>query len=122
MPETGLADGGGSLRATPFGSLGRTMAQYVFGPFLLDVEERRLLRDGEDVHLRGKSFDTLTALVENSGRLIRKDELMRAVWPDTSVEENNVDHCISQIRKILGKSDDYIETVPRQGYRFKNVI
>jgi DNA-binding winged helix-turn-helix (wHTH) protein len=98
------------------------MSQYVFGKFILDVEERRLLHDGEDVHLRGKVFDTLSVLVENSGRLIRKDELMRAVWPDTSVEENNLDHCISQIRKLLGKNESYIETVPRQGYRFKTAI
>jgi DNA-binding winged helix-turn-helix (wHTH) protein/pimeloyl-ACP methyl ester carboxylesterase len=98
------------------------MAQYVFGPFLLDVEERRLLRDGEEIRLRGKVFDTLRVLVENSGRLIRKDELMRAVWPDTSVEENNLDHCISQLRKLLGENESFIETVPRQGYRFKAAI
>jgi pimeloyl-ACP methyl ester carboxylesterase/DNA-binding winged helix-turn-helix (wHTH) protein len=98
------------------------MAQYVFGSFLLDIAERRLLRNGEDVRLRGKAFETLSVLVENSGRLVRKDELMRAIWPDTSVEENNLDHCISQIRKILGKNEDLIETVPRQGYRFKAPI
>jgi DNA-binding winged helix-turn-helix (wHTH) protein/pimeloyl-ACP methyl ester carboxylesterase len=94
------------------------MPQYIFGPFHFDVEERRLLRDGEEIRLRGKPFDTLRALVENSGRLIRKDELMQAVWPDTIVEENNVDHCISQLRKLFGKDDHYIETIPRQGYRF----
>jgi DNA-binding winged helix-turn-helix (wHTH) protein/pimeloyl-ACP methyl ester carboxylesterase len=94
------------------------MAQYIFGPFHFDVEERRLLRGTEVIRLRGKPFDTLRALVENAGRLVRKDELMQAVWPDTIVEENNVDHCISQLRKLFGKDDHYIETVPRQGYRF----
>src|SRR3954454_18905232 len=94
------------------------MAQYIFGRFRLDVEERRLLRGSEEIRLRGKPFDTLRVLVENAGRLIRKDELMQAVWPDTIVEENNVDHCISQLRKYLGKDEHYIETVPRQGYRF----
>ena len=94
------------------------MAKYIFGSFHLDVEERRLLREGEEIRLRGKLFDTLRALVENAGRLMRKDELMRAVWPDTIVEENNVDHCISQLRKLFGKDDRCIETVPRQGYRF----
>jgi pimeloyl-ACP methyl ester carboxylesterase/DNA-binding winged helix-turn-helix (wHTH) protein len=94
------------------------MAQYVFGPFLLDVNERRFLRDNEEIRLRGKLFDTLCVLVENSGRLLRKDELLQAVWPDTIVEDNNLDHCISQLRKIFGIEFKFIETVPRQGYRF----
>jgi DNA-binding winged helix-turn-helix (wHTH) protein/pimeloyl-ACP methyl ester carboxylesterase len=95
------------------------MAQYLFGPFLLDVEERRLLRGGEEIRLRGKLFDTLHVLVQSSGRLIRKDELMQAVWPDTIVEDNNLDHCISQLRKLFATEGAFIETVPRQGYRFK---
>jgi pimeloyl-ACP methyl ester carboxylesterase/DNA-binding winged helix-turn-helix (wHTH) protein len=94
------------------------MTQYVFGPFLLDVDERRIVRDGDELRLRGKLFDTLSFLVENSGRLIRKDELMQAIWPDTIVEDNNLDHCISQLRKVFGSANNYIETVPRQGYRF----
>ena len=95
------------------------MAQYLFGPFLLDVEERTLFRDSEEVRLRGKLFDTLVVLVESAGRLIRKEELMQAVWPDTIVEDNNLDHCISQLRKLLTADGVFIETVPRQGYRFK---
>lgn len=91
--------------------------QYSFDLFLLDVDERRLLRDGEEVRLRGKVFDTLRVLVENAGQLVRKDELMNAVWPDSVVEENNVDHCISHLRKLLHPGK-YIETVPRHGYRF----
>jgi pimeloyl-ACP methyl ester carboxylesterase/DNA-binding winged helix-turn-helix (wHTH) protein len=95
-----------------------SMAQHVFGPFLLDVDERRFLRDGDEIRLRGKLFDTLCVLVENPGRLLRKDELLQAVWPDTIVEENNLDHCISQLRKVFGTANNFIETVPRQGYRF----
>lgn len=94
------------------------MLLYGFGPFLLDVQERLLTCDGNNVRLRGKVFDTLCALVQNPGRLVRKDELLRAVWPDTIVEENNLDYCVSQLRKAFGTDYQYIETVPRQGYRF----
>lgn len=93
------------------------MAKYEFGPFLLEADERRLLRGSEEIRLRGKLFDTLRVLVENAGRLVRKNELMESVWPDAIVEENNLDHCISQLRKLL-RPGDYIETVPRHGYRF----
>jgi len=93
------------------------MAKYIFGPFLLDVDERRLLRGGEEVRLRGKLFDTLQVLVENAGKLVRKDAFMESVWPDSVVEENNLDYCISQLRKLLHPAK-YIETVPRHGYRF----
>ena len=58
---------------------------YRFGPFLLDVRERRLSRDGEAIPLRLKVFDTLCVLVENAGRLVTKDELLTAVWPDATV-------------------------------------
>ena len=93
---------------------------FRFNEFQLEVVERRLLRDGEPVPLRAKVFDTLAILVENHGRLIRKDDLMRRLWPDSIVEENNLDHNISKIRRALGENGKtkYIETVPRQGYRF----
>jgi len=93
------------------------MPKYVFGPYLLDVDERRLIREKEEIRLRGKPFDTLCVLVENAGRLVRKDELMQAVWPDSIVEENSLDRCVSQLRKLLHPAR-YIETVPRHGYRF----
>ena len=94
---------------------------FQFGPFQLDVAERRLLREGEAIPLRAKVFDTLCLLVENHGRLLRKDELMAQIWPDSVVEENNLDHNISKLRRALGdgtNGDKFIETVPRQGYRF----
>ncbi len=97
------------------------MARYVFEPFLLDVDERRLFRGSEEIRLRAKLFDTLRVLVENAGRLVRKDELMQAVWPDSVVEENNLDHCVSHLRKLL-RPGEYIETVPRHGYRFVGAV
>ncbi|HYD16410.1 MAG TPA: alpha/beta fold hydrolase [Candidatus Nanoarchaeia archaeon] len=98
------------------------MPRYEFGPFQLDVEERLFTCDRQEIRLRGKVFDTLSFLLANPGRLIRKDELLRAVWPDTIVEENNLDHCISQLRKVFGAENRFIETVPRQGYRFTGEV
>ena len=94
---------------------------FRFESFQLDVAERRLLRSGELIPLRAKVFDTLCILVENHGRLIRKDELMQRLWPDSVVEENNLDHNISKLRRALNDGTNgprFIETVPRQGYRF----
>src|ERR671929_228912 len=94
---------------------------YEFGPFRLDPAKRRLLRDGEPVQLTPKAFDTLLALVEQSGRTVEKDELMRRVWPGTVVEENNLNQNITALRKCLGDSRQesrYIVTVSGLGYRF----
>jgi len=94
---------------------------YQFGPFHLDARERRLSRGGETIPLRLKVFDTLLVLVENAGRLITKQELLDAIWPETTVEENNLNHNVSVLRKALGEratGQQYIETVPRVGYRF----
>jgi DNA-binding winged helix-turn-helix (wHTH) protein/alpha-beta hydrolase superfamily lysophospholipase len=94
---------------------------YRFGPFYLDVRERRLSRGGEVIPLRLKVFDTLLVLVENAGRLVTKQELLDTVWPETTVEENNLNHNVSVLRKALGEKatgQQYIETVPRVGYRF----
>src|SRR5271169_2963694 len=94
---------------------------FRFESFQLDVAERRLSRSSEAIPLRSKVFDTLCILVENHGRLIRKDELMQRLWPDSVVEENNLDHNISKLRRALqdgANGHKFIETVPRQGYRF----
>jgi tetratricopeptide (TPR) repeat protein/DNA-binding winged helix-turn-helix (wHTH) protein len=94
---------------------------YEFGAFCLDVTERILFHDRVRVALTSKAFDTLLALVRNSGQVVSKHDLMESVWPDTVVEENNLNQCISVVRKALGESPDgksYIETVPRRGYRF----
>ena len=94
---------------------------YRFGPFQLDIRERRLSRGTDMIPLRLKVFDTLCVLVENAGRLVTKEELLDTVWPDTAVEENNLNHNVSVLRKALGEKatgQQYIETVPRVGYRF----
>jgi DNA-binding winged helix-turn-helix (wHTH) protein len=94
---------------------------YEFGAFRLDIGERLLLRDGHPVRLRSKVFETLCVLVGNSGHLLGKNELIQAIWPDAIVEENNLDHNISTLRRALGEGingEKYIETVPRKGYRF----
>ena len=92
---------------------------YEFGPFRLDAAERLLSRDGEVVPLQPKTFDVLLALVERPGRLLEKDELLKAVWPDTVVEEANLANNISILRKSLSQNgQQFIETVPKRGYRF----
>src|SRR6476660_2387323 len=95
--------------------------RYYFGPFQLDTSEHQLLRDGVEIPLQLKAFETLCMLVENQGRLLKKEDLLRQVWPDTVVEENNLNKNVSLLRKALGKNTNgqsYIETVPRVGYRF----
>ena len=94
-----------------------TKRLFEFGPFTLDVAEQLLFASGEPVALTPKALQTLLLLVENSGRVLEKDELLRTIWPDTFVEEANLAVTISMVRKALG-SNEFIETVPRRGYRF----
>lgn len=92
-----------------------------FGPFRLDRAERVLLRDGQPVPLTLKAFDVLLMLIESSGHIVEKDELMNRVWAGSFVEEGNLKVTVSMLRKALGEdqgSKKYIETVPRRGYRF----
>ncbi|HMZ79453.1 MAG TPA: winged helix-turn-helix domain-containing protein [Acidobacteriota bacterium] len=94
---------------------------YEFGLFSIDIGNRLLLRDGEPVALQPKTFDTLLLLVENSGRVLEKNEILDKVWPDTVVEESNLTQNIYILRKVLtdpSSQQKYIETLPRRGYRF----
>jgi DNA-binding winged helix-turn-helix (wHTH) protein/TolB-like protein/Flp pilus assembly protein TadD len=94
---------------------------YEFGPFQLDPTEGLLLREGTPVPLMPKTFEVLRVLVENRGRLLQKDELMKLVWPESFVEEGNLSHHVFTLRKALGEEKglaEYIETVPKRGYRF----
>ncbi|HWP43668.1 MAG TPA: winged helix-turn-helix domain-containing protein [Blastocatellia bacterium] len=94
---------------------------YEFGPFRVDTRERILLRAGIQIALTPKAFDTLCVLIQNSGHVLMKDELMKRIWPDSFVEEATLAQNIFTLRKILGESPDehqYIETVPKRGYRF----
>jgi len=92
-----------------------------FGPFRYDWEQRLLFREGETVPLAPKVAETLRVLLERRGTVVEKAELMRAVWPDTTVEEIGLARNISQLRKALGDESEagkYIETLPKRGYRF----
>src|SRR5260370_4503034 len=92
-----------------------------FGPFRLDPAERLLLRNNQPVPLAPKAFETLVLLVENSGHLLTKDELMKRLWPETFVEEVNLAQNISAIRRALEDRNGearYIATVAKVGYRF----
>jgi DNA-binding winged helix-turn-helix (wHTH) protein/tetratricopeptide (TPR) repeat protein len=95
---------------------------YEFGEFRLDVPKHLLLkRDGKPVPLTPRVFDMLLHLVVHSGALLDKEELLKAIWPDTVVEENNLNQCISALRRVLGDNRGehrYIVTVPGRGYRF----
>lgn len=94
---------------------------YEFGPYSLDVGERRLCNAGEIVPLAPKAHDVLVALVRRAGTLVTKRELLDSVWRDVSVEEGVLSVYVSALRKSLGEPVEgaaYIETVPRAGYRF----
>src|SRR5262245_39978064 len=93
---------------------------YEFGPFRIDPHEQVLWREGKVVPLSPKLFDTLLVLVQKSGHLVDKDEMLRRVWPDSFVEEGNLTKNVFLLRKILENGHDvsYIETVPKRGYRF----
>ena len=92
-------------------------ALYEFSDFRLDAAKRLLLKGQDEVPLTPKVFDTLLYLVQHSGELIQKNELMRAIWPDTVVAENNLNQNISTLRRAFGEGS-YIVTVPGHGYRF----
>src|SRR5688572_24871753 len=94
---------------------------YRFGEFTVDADQRVLLRHGKPLLLAPKVLETLLTLVQNGGRIIEKEELMKRLWPDTFVEESNLTYCIVQLRKTLGdeaRHPRYIETIPKRGYRF----
>ncbi len=98
---------------------------FRFGNFRLYPGEHRLLRDHTPIPLAPKAFDILVYLVSHSGSLVKRDELMQAVWPDSFVEETNLNVNISLLRKTLGTLPDgepFIETVPRKGYRFNGPV
>jgi len=99
----------------------KTKHFYAFGPFRLDSEKRVLVRDGVPVPLAPKAAETLLMLVQSAGHLVDKDDLIKRVWPDAFVEEGNLNKNIFVLRKLLGVWDsgqEYIETVPKRGYRF----
>lgn len=115
----GLPDSPGFAKETPSQETPRL---YEFGPFRLDPAERKLSRGNDVVPLTPRAFDTLYLLVRNSGRLLEKDDLITALWPDTFVEEGSLTNHIFLLRKALGEDPSFIETVPRRGYRFVGAV
>ncbi len=98
----------------------RSSEPLLFGPFRLEPEANRLLRDGTVV-LTGKAVDTLVVLVRHRDRVVEKDELIKVVWPDAFVSEDSLTQSISMLRKALGDDSsqpEFIATIPRRGYRF----
>ena len=99
----------------------RSLHFYEFGPFRLNATERLLQRGSEIVALTPKVLDTLLVLIENSGHIVEKTQLMEQLWPDSFVEESSLTQNISLLRKALSEGDtesNYIETIPKRGYRF----
>jgi len=92
---------------------------YEIGPWRFEVGNG-LFRAGQSVHLAPKELDALAVLVESAGRVVTKEELHRRLWPDVAVTDASLSRCIYQLRKALsaGGEADYVETVPRRGYRF----
>jgi eukaryotic-like serine/threonine-protein kinase len=94
---------------------------YRFGPFVLDPQRRTLYCNESLVPLTPKAFDVLLFLAQNPNRLITKDELLKAVWGDTFVEEGNLTQYISHLRKALADNSEdsrLIVTISRKGYQF----
>lgn len=94
---------------------------YEFGEYRLDLHQKQLLQEGENIPLPPKVFELLTVLVENHGKLVSRDELMETVWRETFVEESSLRFCIHSLRKALNTKNgktNFIETVPKRGYRF----
>jgi DNA-binding winged helix-turn-helix (wHTH) protein/pimeloyl-ACP methyl ester carboxylesterase len=92
---------------------------YRFGPFQLCLNAGRLTRDGQEVKLRPRAFQLLSHLVENRGRLVSKEEILKTLWPATFASDDSLVQVLSDIRQALGpEAQCFITTVPRRGYRF----
>src|SRR5579864_5954703 len=99
----------------------QTQVLYEFSGFRLDPDQRILMHGGELVSLTPKGFEALLFLVQNSGLVLEKDEMMKALWPESFVEEGNLSQNICVLRKALGDhphGETFIQTIPRRGYRF----
>ena len=97
-----------------------TRSLYEFGPYQLDAAKRLLTRTGTSITLAPKTFDLLLMLVEGRGRVFTKKELMNALWPESFVEDGSLQFQIASLRRALG--EEWIETLPRYGYRLKGDI
>jgi adenylate cyclase len=92
---------------------------FRFEGFTLDVRRSCLRAADREVELRPKSFEVLHYLVENADRLVTKEEIIKAIWPDVLVTDESLTHCVSEVRHAIGDGEQtIIKTVPRRGYRF----
>src|SRR5512146_1454124 len=95
--------------------------KIAFGPFVLDLDRGKLVREGRPIALSSKGLQLLLTLLRAPGQVISKADLMRAAWSDAAVEESNLSVQIAALRKQLGPSPDggdWIATIARVGYRF----
>lgn len=94
----------------------------VFGDFQFDETSKKLTCEGQRVRLTGQALGLLVLLIERPGEIVTREEIQRNLWPASSVEfEHNIDVVLNRLRKALGdnsKDPRYIQTVPRNGYRF----
>jgi Tol biopolymer transport system component/DNA-binding winged helix-turn-helix (wHTH) protein len=98
---------------------------YSFGQYCLDADKYVLTKDGQPIQLTPKQFEILLMFVQNAGKVLRKDELLKTVWPDSYVEENNLTQTVFHLRRVLGDNETnekLIQTIPRVGYRFVAVV
>ena len=92
---------------------------YEFGPFVLDTARMALMQGGSEIELRPKAFETLLVLLRHAGRVVSKDELVAAVWPDVIVNDDSLAQCVSDVRKAIADTEQrYIRTLSRRGYMF----
>ena len=94
---------------------------YEFGHYRLNLMEKVLERDGVEVSLTPKAFEVLVSLVENSGHLVGKDELLARIWPDTIVEEGNLSVIICRLRKALGADDQDVTRGSRGNHPLRHI-
>ena len=103
-------------------------ARYVrFGPFQVDQQRQRVVRDGNQLHLQGNAYQVLIVLLQKQGEVVTREELKRALWPTgTHVNFNaNLNTTINKLRRALSESTNklaYIETIPRRGYSFAGTV
>src|SRR6202035_3588997 len=102
--------------------LAETPAAIEFGRFRVLPRRREFLIEGRPVELGGRAFDVLMTLIEARGAVVSKDALMKRVWPDRIVEENNLQAQISALRRAFAADRDLIRTIPGRGYQFTGVI
>jgi len=101
----------------------KSQPKYRFGEFTLDPGRGTLLNADQEVKLRPKVYDALLYILENRGRLIAKEELIRELWPDAFVTEDSLVQCMVELRRALkDRAQEIVKTMPRRGYVFTAVV